>query len=426
MNNYYNSIYKKDLVEPEVFPSLKNNIECDVSIVGGGFTGLSSAIELAQAGLKVCIFEKEYIGYGASGRNGGHLVQGWSTDFYKLQKSINKNDHKMAWDAGIEAVEIVTNRIKKYNIKCDLQMGYVYAALHKRHLSELIEMKQEWSNFGYKNLEVLGNKKNLQKYVNTDRYIGGLVDTGSGHLHPMKYLHSLAKIAKNLGVRIFEKTFIIERHDNATVLKTSESFEIKSSKILFCGNAYLEGVSSKRMTDKLAPAISSVMATKPLPKSLIQNLIPENCAVADCNTALNYYRFDSNDRLIFGGSSIYSNISPKDATPGLYKKMVYLFPSLKNIDIEMSWSGKIGITLSRIPHFGKLNKDVLFTQGYSGHGVALTALAGKLMSEDILGKTNRFETLSKISHLTFPGGIFRTPVLALGMSWFKFKDWLRI
>ena len=426
MNNNYNSIYKKDLHEPEVFQSLKNNIECDVSIVGGGFTGLSSAIELAEAGLNVCIFEKEYIGYGASGRNGGHLVQGWSTDFSKLQKSIDNKDHKMAWDAGIEAVSIVRNRIKKYNINCDLQMGYVYAALHKRHLSELIEMKREWSNFGYNNLEILENSNSLKEYVNTDKYIGGLVDTGSGHLHPMKYLHTLAKIAKNLGVKIFEKTYVVKRQDKATVLTTNANFEIKSSKILFCGNAYLEGVSSKIMTDKLAPAISSVMATKPLSKSIIKSLIPNNYAVADCNTALNYYRFDSKDRLIFGGASIYSNISPRDATPGLYKKMVYLFPSLKNVDIEMSWSGKIGITLSRIPHFGKINENVFFAQGYSGHGVALTALAGKLMAEKILKKTNRFDILSKISHLTFPGGVFRTPVLALGMSWFKFKDWLKV
>ena len=426
MNNIYNSIYKKDLLEPEVFQSLKNNIECDVSIVGGGFTGLSSAIELAEAGLNVCILEKEYIGYGASGRNGGHLVQGWSTDFSKIQKSINSRDHNMAWDAGIEAVSIVRNRIKKYNINCDLQMGYVYAALHERHLSELIEMKQEWSNFNYINLAILENSHSLKQYVNTDKYIGGLVDTGSGHLHPMKYLHALAKIAKSLGVKIFEKTYIVKRHDNATVLTTNENFEIKSSNILFCGNAYLEGVSSKLMTDKLAPAISSVMATKPLSKAIIKSLIPHNYAVADCNTALNYYRFDAKDRLIFGGASIYSNISPRDATPGLFKKMVYLFPSLKNVDIEMSWSGKIGITLSRIPHFGKINENVFFAQGYSGHGVALTALAGKLMAEKILKKTNRFDILSEISHLTFPGGIFRTPVLALGMSWYKFKDWLKI
>ena len=168
------------------------------------------------------------------------------------------------------------------------------------------------------------------------------------------------------------------------------------------------------------------MATKPLDKKIIKNLIPNNHAVADCNTALNYYRIDYKNRLIFGGSSIYSNISPKDASPGLYKKMIYLFPSLKGVGVEMSWSGRIGITLSRIPHFGQIGENVFFTQGYSGHGVALTALAGKLMAEKILNKTKRFEILSKIRHLTFPGGILRTPVLTIGMSWFKFKDWLKI
>ena len=427
MNNLNNSIYIKDLIEPETFEPLKEHVECDVSIVGGGFTGLSSAIELAEAGLNVIVLEKDYIGYGASGRNGGHLVQGWSSDFYKIRKDIDSKHHKMAWDAGIEAVSIVENRIQKYNIKCDLQMGYVYAALHRRHLNELYEMEKEWSNLGYKNLKILENNDTIKQYVNTNKYVGGLLDTGSGHLHPMKYLQGLAKAAKGLGVKIFENTKVVKRFDNKfPVLITNENFKIKSSNILFCGNAYLESVNTRLMTDKLAPAISSVMATKPLDKKIIKNLIPKNHAVADCNTALNYYRIDYKNRLIFGGSSIYSNISPKDASPGLYKKMIYLFPSLKDVGIEMSWSGRIGITLSRIPHFGQIGENVFFTQGYSGHGVALTALAGKLMAEKILNKTKRFEILSKIRHLTFPGGILRTPVLTIGMSWFKFKDWLKI
>ena len=171
----------------------------------------------------------------------------------------------MAWDAGIEAVSIVKNRIKKYNIKCDLQMGYVYAALHKRHLNELHEMQKEWSNLGYKNLKILENNDTIKQYVNTNKYVGGLLDTGSGHLHPMKYLQGLAKAAKGLGVKIFENTKVVKRFDNKfPVLITNENFKIKSSNILFCGNAYLESVNTKLMTDKLAPAISSVMATKPL------------------------------------------------------------------------------------------------------------------------------------------------------------------
>ena len=427
MNNPYNSIYTKDLSSKLSFNNLQSDVECDISIVGGGLTGMSSAIELAEAGLNVCVLEKDYIGYGASGRNGGHLVQGWSSDFSKIKKNIDKKHHNMAWDAGIEAVSIVKNRIKKYNINCDLQMGYVYAALSKRQLSELYEMEKEWSHYGYKHLKILKDKNTIKQFVNTDRYIGGLFDSGSGHLHPMKYLQGLTNIAKTLGVRVFEKTKVIKRLDGKfPVLITSENYKIKSSKILFCGNAYIENIATKNMTDKLAPAISSVMATEPLDQNKIKNLIPKNCAVADCNTALNYYRFDYKNRLIFGGSSIYSNINPKDATPSLFKKMTHLFPSLNNIGIEMSWSGKIGITLSRIPHFGKINNNIYFAQGYSGHGVALTGLAAKLMAESILNKTNRFEILSEMKHLTFPGGIFRTPMLVLGMSWFKFKDWLKI
>ena len=206
MNILYNSIYKHDLKKPEEFKSLDQDIECEIAIIGGGFTGLSSAIELAEAGLSVCVFEKEYIGFGASGRNGGHISQGWSTDFSKIKKNINEKFHKMAWDAGIEAVDIVKARIKKYKINCDLKMGYIYAALHKRHLSELYEMKDEWSNNGYKGLKFLEDTASINDYVKTDRYVGGIFDKGSGHLHPMKYLHGLAEVAKGLGVKIFENT----------------------------------------------------------------------------------------------------------------------------------------------------------------------------------------------------------------------------
>ena len=424
MNILYNSIYKHDLKKPEKFKSLDQDIECEIAIIGGGFTGLSSAIELAEAGLSVCVFEKEYIGFGASGRNGGHISQGWSTDFSKIKKNIDEKFHKMAWDAGIEAVDIVKARIKKYKINCDLKMGYIYAALHKRHLSELYEMKDEWSNNGYKGLKFLEDTASINDYVKTDRYVGGIFDEGSGHLHPMKYLHGLAEAAKGLGVKIFENTKIIKKEDDKLpILLTDKNIKIKSTKVILCGNAYLEGLVFKPMKDKLAPAVSSVMATEPINNI---DIVLKDCAVADCNTALNYYRLDYKNRLIFGGASIYSNITPKDATPMLLRKMTYLFPSLKNIGVEMSWSGKIGITLSRIPHFGKLDSNIYFAQGYSGHGVALTALAGKMIAEDILKTTNRFKVFSSIKHMTFPGGIFRTPVLALGMSWYKFKDWLQI
>jgi len=427
MNVKHNSIYSKDINNSLTFDKLNKDVSCDIAIIGGGFTGLSAAINLAETGYKVSLFEKEFIGYGCSGRNGGHLVQGWSSDFSKIQNSIPKEYHKMAWDAGIEAVDIVLKRIKKYKINCDLKLGYVYAALHKRQLNELETMKAEWEAYGYKGLTFLKDKGAIKEHVNTEVYIGGLHDKGSGHLHPMKYLKGLSKVASDLGVNIYEKTFINKRIDGGKCLLFSEDGnKIEASSVLLCGNAYLEGVSSKAMTRKLARVTSSVMATSPVDEKTFKNLIPNNAAIADCNTALNYYRFDYNKRMIFGGRSSYTNINPKDVTNSLMKKMVHIFPSLENIDVEMAWSGKIGITISRIPHFGKINKNVYFAQGYSGHGVALTALAGNMMAEAIRSDTNRFEILSQFKHMTFPGGFLRTPVLALGMSWFKIKDWLKI
>ena len=423
----HNSIYSIDLEDRLTFSSLSKDLSCEIAIVGGGFTGLSAAISLAEKGYDVNLFEKEYIGFGCSGRNGGHLVQGWPSDFSKIQKSLPSSLHSIAWDAGMEAVDIVLSRIKKYKINCDLNMGYIHAALSNRQLKELITMKDEWEGRGYQKLKFLSNNDEIRKEVNTEIYLGGLLDKGSGHLQPMKYLQGLASAAKGLGVKIFEFTPITQiSNEKFPELKTNKNFIIKAKTILLCGNAYLENISSREMRNKIAKVSTSVLATLPLEKKLAKELIPNNVAVADCNVALDYFRLDKKERMIFGGRSSYLNINPKDVKPILVKRMIRVFPNLHYAEIEKVWSGTVGITLNRIPHFGFIDKNILFVQGYSGHGVALTALAGKVMAEAINNETNRFEILSKIKHLNFPGGPFRTPVLALGMAWFKLKDWLKI
>ena len=423
----HNSIYSTDLENRLSFDLLRKNVSCEIAIVGGGFTGFSAAISLAEMGYEVCLFEKEYIGFGCSGRNGGHLVQGWSSDFSKIEKSLSNKYHSVAWEAGMEAVDIVLSRIKKYKINCDLHMGYIHAALSKRQLNELKIMKDEWEVRGYQKLKFLSNNDEISKEVNTKVYLGGLLDMGSGHLQPMKYLQGLALAAKNLGVKIFEFTPIIEiKNDRILSLKTNNKFEIKAKNILLCGNAYMENISSNDMKNKIAKVSTSVMATSPLEEKILKELIPNRVAVADCNVALDYFRFDKKNRMIFGGRSSYLNINPIDVEPVLKKRMLKIFPNLSNIGIEKVWSGTVGITLNRIPHFGLVDKNIFFVQGYSGHGVALTALAGKVMAEAINNESNRFEILSKIKHFNFPGGVFRTPVLALGMAWFKIKDWLKI
>lgn len=423
----HNSVYSKDIENRVSFSELSENIETDISIVGGGYTGLSSAIELRERGYNVCLFEMNFLGFGCSGRNGGHLGQGWSGDFNKIEKNLPKKYHKLIWDTGIEAVETVRERVKKYQINCDIQMGYVHGAIHKKQLKALQEEEKEWIKYKYENLTFLENNLEVRKYVNTKEYIGGLYDKGSGHLHPMKYLQGLAKVASELGVKIYENTKIVKKINGLNnKLVTDKGHTIKTDITLLCGNAYIEEVSDSFMKSKLAKVTSSILATKPFSKKLREELFPKNVAVADCNTALNYYRFDNKSRLVFGGRASYTNINPKDVTPDLIYRITKVFPSLKNIDVEMVWSGYVGITVNRIPHFGRIDNKTYFVQGFSGHGVALTSIAGKIMAEAISQESERFEILSKINHMTFPGGPFRTPVLAIAMSWFKLKDWLKI
>jgi gamma-glutamylputrescine oxidase len=425
------SIYADNLypLPPEQIAGTQS---CDIAIIGGGLTGVTAALHLAENGYEVVLLEAGMIGRGGSGRNGGHLCQGWPNDFHHISKQLNPHDASLAWKAGMAAVDMVSARIKKHKIDCDVQFGYLNAALHPRQMKGLLEMQEEWSHRGYTHFTALEDSHALAPYINSDAYCGGLYDAGSGQIQPLKYLHGLALAARKAGVRIFQESCVIQIEKGAKKTLSIEGGQrVIASKVLLCGNAYLSQIDLAQiglseMRSKLAKVTSSVLATKPLSENLVRHILPSRAAVADCNTALNYFRIDSDNRMIFGGRASYTNVNLGNVETDLRQRMVKVFPVLDSIETKRVWSGQIGITVNRIPHFGRTNDDIYFVQGFSGHGVALTGLAGTILADAVMGDAERFDVMQSLRHLPFPGGIFRMPALALGMTWHKLRDRLKL
>ncbi|XDZ65248.1 NAD(P)/FAD-dependent oxidoreductase [Alphaproteobacteria bacterium LSUCC0684] len=423
------SIYADTIDLGQPYPPPEGDQQVDVAVVGGGFTGVSTALNLRERGYRVHLYEAERIGYGASGRNGGQLCQGWTTDFAKIARRIPPQQRRMAWEVGMLGREIVIDRCRRHNIDADLKFGYLHAALHRRQLDELNAMQKEWEDEGYEGLTFLADKEALAPHIASDAYIGGLHDAHSGHLQPLKYLHGLARAAVEAGVIIHEGcriTRITPGQGGKPARLEHDGGVISADRLVLAGNAYLGKTAPRLMDQRIAPVTSAIIATAPLSPNLAHTLLPGQIAVADCNTALNYFRIDADGRMLFGGRASYLAQESGAIRADLSRRMTSVFPALSGVEIDSAWSGRIGITVDRIPHFGKIGETTWFVQGFSGHGVAFTGVAALILAEAIDGDTGRFDTFAAIRHLPFPGGIFRTPALALGMAWFKLRDKLRI
>ena len=440
-----NSIYAAEIADKPRFPAPTGNLDCEIAIIGGGFTGMTAALTLAENGHDVVLVDADVIGSGGSGRNGGHVCQGWPNDFHHISRQLPADEAQLIWDAGMRSVDLLRQRVQRHKIDCDLRFGYLHAALHDRQMQELLAMRDEWQAKGYDHLTALDNRDSLASHIGTNAYVGALHDANSGHIQPLKYLYGLARAASAAGARIYENAGVtaldtsVGKIRNSTgnknsgkkatstkALSLADGQKITAKFVLFCGNAYLQNIGTRKMTSRLAPVTSSVLATTPLSDNLISHILPHRAAVADCNTALNYYRIDADGRMIFGGRASYTNVNLGNVERDLKQRMVSVFPELAESDTAAVWSGRIGITVNRIPHFGTTGDGVFFVQGFSGHGVALTGLAGTILANHIMGQSRLFSILSKLRHLPFPGGFLRTPALALGMSWYKIRDHLRL
>ncbi len=408
---------------PEHLP-LRGDQTADVCVVGGGIAGCSTALELAERGYKVVLLEGHRIGWGASGRSGGQAIGGFASGQRKLEQQVGAQNAKRMWDISLEGLQLIRDRVAKYNIDCDLHWGQMLVALKPRQREDLLqEQRDAEQTYGYQKLELL-EREQVESLLETKRYMAGLYDSGSGHLHPLNYTLGLAAAASAAGVTIHEHSQVTSITHDQPAIVTTASGRVRAKFVVLCCNAYLNTL-VPTLRSRIMPVGTYIVATEPLGEERMQRLIRKNIAVSDINFVLDYFRRSADHRLLFGGRVSYSGLDPFNTANATRKRMLKVFPQLADVRIEYAWGGYVDITMNRAPDFGRVAPHIYYLQGFSGHGIALTGIAGRLAAEAIAGQAERFDLFTRITHRNFPGGqLFRTPALVLAMLWYRARDLL--
>lgn len=408
-------------------PALEADLSADVCVIGGGFTGVNTAIELAQRGLSVILLEARRIGWGASGRNGGQLIRGVGHGLDQFTQVIGSDGVRQMKLMGLEAVEIVRERVERFQIPCDLTWGYCDLANKPRDLQGLAEDAEELRSLGYRHEVRLLQASEMGTVIGSERYVGGMIDMGSGHLHPLNLALGEAAVAQQLGVALYEQSQVTRIDYGHEVKVHTAQGTVRAKTLVLACNAYLNGL-NPQLSGKVLPAGSYIIATEPLSEAQATSLLPQNMAVCDQRVTVDYFRLSADRRLLFGGACHYSGRDPKDIGAYMRPKMLQVFPQLADVKIDYQWGGMIGIGANRLPQIGRLadQPNVYYAQAYAGHGLNATHLAGKLLAEAISGQQQgRFDLFAQVPHITFPGGKhLRSPLLALGMLWHRLKELL--
>jgi len=407
------------------FAALSGTVQADVCVVGAGLTGVNTALELAEQGLSVVVLEARRIAWAASGRNGGQLIRGVGHDLSKFEKYVGAEGVSTLDQLGIEAVDIVRQRIARYDIACDLRWGFCELANTPRHYQRFIEEKQHLEKSAYPHALRVVSPDNMHSVVASDQYVGGLIDEGSGHLHPLNLVLGEVNAAQSLGVRFFENSEVTRIEYGSQVQVHTSSGTVQAKTLVLAGNAHLRNL-VPALSGKVLPVGSYIVATEPLSPGLAETLIPENRALCDQRVGLDYFRLSADRRLLFGGASRYTGTDPKDIAGYMRPKMLKVFPQLANTRIDFQWGGMIGVGANRLPQIGRLQgqANVYYAQAYSGHGLNTTHMAARLLGQAICQQHSQgLDLFNAVPHMSFPGGEhLRSPLLALGMLWHRLKE----
>ncbi|MEY4762664.1 MAG: hypothetical protein RLZZ200_2520 [Pseudomonadota bacterium] len=417
--------YEVDGPAPTASPPLDGDATVDACIVGGGIAGCSAALHLAQAGHRVLLLEADRVGGAASGRNGGQLIPGAAASQDVLEGLLGPGDARQVWDCTVESLALLRDLVSRHGIDCDLAPGHLQVAVRPRHDDEL----RAWQDclqdrYGYPHTRLL-SRDALHAHVGSDRYRSGLLDTNGGHLQPLKYVRGLARAAQSAGARIHEGTPALSwsREAGRLAIRTERGI-VRARQLLLAGNALL-GAFEPRLARRILGVGTYVVATEPLGPEVAATLLPSQAAVSDCNWILDYFRLSRDHRLLFGGRVSYSGLEARAGAAATRRRMLRVFPQLEAVRITHVWGGWLDITRNRAPDFGRLEADVYYLQGFSGHGVSLAGMAGKLVSEAMSGTAGRFDVFARIPHRAFPGGApLRRPALVLAMLWYRLRDLL--
>lgn len=415
----YPASYYAATAQPlDLHPTARGTINCDVCVVGGGYSGLSSALHLTAKGYDVVLVDAQRVGFGASGRNGGQVGTGQRIGQDSLEDMVGRDHAHELWDLSVESVQLVRDLIANHSIECGWADGVIEANHRAKNVAEDHEYAEKIQrDYGYDKIRAVG-KDEMRSLVGSRAYYGGTLDMGGGHIHPLRYALGLARAASAAGVRIFEQSKVTAVDPSGKV--TTQDAVIKAKHVILACNGYL-GALNGDVAQRVMPINNFIAATEPLndPRSIIR----DNYAVADSKFVINYFRLSEDNRLLFGGGESYGYRFPKDIAATVRKPMLQIFPQLKETRIDYAWGGTLGITMNRMPHFAQISDAVLSISGYSGHGVAMATLAGKLAADAVAGQAEKFDIFSRVPTPRFPGGAgLRTPLLVLAMLWYSMRD----
>lgn len=401
---------------------LNKDIRVDVCVIGAGFSGLSAALHLARAGKNVCILEAHKIGWGASGRNGGQLGSGQRLEQVDLEEKIGRPKAKTLWQLAEDSKSLVKTLIKENNIDCEINPGIIHTN-HRRRFNKHSKAEAQLlrEEYGYSSIRYVGEEE-CREIVGSEAYYGGTLDTDAAHLHPLNFIIGLANAACDAGATLYENTRAISIEHGAQVRINTDNGLVVADELVLACNGYL-GDLMPQVAKRVMPINNFVVATEPLNDQRIRSMIRGNVAVADSKFVVNYFRMSEDNRLLFGGRESYGYRFPFDIKSFVRKPMLEIFPQLSDVKLDYGWGGTLAITMSRLPHFVHLGSNVKSISGYSGHGVGMATLAGKLVSDAICGNGESFEVFSSISSAKFPGGPgLRSPLLILAMLYHSMLD----
>ncbi len=419
---YPNSYYAATANIALDLPCQQGDELADVCIIGAGFTGLSAALQLAKSGLKVILLEAHRVGWGASGRNGGQLATGQRVDQGPLEKMVGREDARKLWDLSLESVALCKKLIKEHQIDCDLTPGVLHVDHKPAYVAETKEYVEKLqTQYSYSKIRFV-DQDEVREMVGSTAYYGGSLDSQSAHIHPLNFALGLAKAALKAGVTIYEQSEVLNYTKTDPAIVTLKSGAITAKFVLLACNGYLDDL-EKKVARKIMPINNYIAATEPLSEQQARSLIRDNVAVADSKFVINYFRLSADNRMLFGGGESYRFKFPSDIKQFVTKPMLEIYPQLKGLKLDYAWGGTLGITVNRMPYFDKLTPNILCALGYSGHGIGMATLGGKLMAEVIQGQLERFDIMANVKTHSFPGGtLLRWPGLVLAMTYYSIRD----
>lgn len=407
------------------FEPLRGETRADVCVIGGGFTGLSAALHLAEAGYDVVLVEAHRVGFGASGRNGGQLGSGQRVAQESLEKLVGSDDAMKLWQQAEESKALVKSLIEKHKIDCHLKPGIAHACFSAREMAEEHESADHLrTRYGYDQIKAL-DADAFHALCPSPAYHGGTLDMGAAHLHPLAYAFGLARAANAAGVRIFERSEVHHIEPGTSAIVQTGQGRVEAGHVILACNGYLGGL-DRKVAARVMPINNFIIATEPLGDDAAK-ILTRDIAVADTKFVVNYYRLSHDKRLLFGGGESYGYRFPRDITATVRKPMLEIYPHLKDVRIDYSWGGTLAITMKRMPYLARVAPNILSASGYSGHGVGNATHAGQLMAQAVAGQAEGFDTMARVPTSLFPGGTaLRSPLLVLAMTWYAMRDRLGV